>query len=133
MFDRHLTWTATNFDVSESNSRTTVKICVVGSGNPIGVPASVRGHGRLERWPRCENYRPSSEPPKNGAFTLTLCCSISYGSRQIIVHAPSHGTEALVESCANIHAMTKDIYSPKQGESIQIGQQTSSFSISISD
>ena len=29
--------------------------------------------------------------------------------------------------------MTKDIYAPEVGESIQIGQQTNSFSISISD
>ena len=29
--------------------------------------------------------------------------------------------------------MTKDIYAPSQGESIQIGQNTNSFSISLSD
>ena len=29
--------------------------------------------------------------------------------------------------------MTKDIYAPQVGESIQIGQQTNSFSINISD
>jgi len=52
---------------------------------------------------------------------------------QIIVHAPTNATETLIESCANIRAMTKDIFAPAVGESVQIGQQTSSFSISISD
>ncbi|KAF8897717.1 beta-lactamase-like protein [Infundibulicybe gibba] len=41
--------------------------------------------------------------------------------------------DALIESCANIRAMTKDIFAPCVGECIQIGQQTNSFSISISD
>lgn len=41
--------------------------------------------------------------------------------------------KALIESCGQIRAMTKDIYAPETGESIQIGQQTNSFSISLSD
>lgn len=52
---------------------------------------------------------------------------------QIIVHAPPNATDALIESCANIRAMTRDIFTPAAGESVQIGQQTNSFSISISD
>ncbi|KAF9268160.1 hypothetical protein L218DRAFT_918519 [Marasmius fiardii PR-910] len=51
----------------------------------------------------------------------------------IIVHAPESAAETLIESCSNIRAMTKDIYAPTVGESIQVGQQISSFSISISD
>jgi len=50
-----------------------------------------------------------------------------------VVHAPSDATDVLIESCANIRAMTKDIFAPTIGESIQIGQQTNSFSISLSD
>ena len=42
-------------------------------------------------------------------------------------------TDALIESCSNIRSMTKDIYAPVVGESIQIGQQTNSFSVNISD
>lgn len=53
--------------------------------------------------------------------------------KMIIVHAPAKATEVLMESCANIRAMTRDIYAPEQGESIQIGQHTNSFSISLSD
>ncbi|KAF5388054.1 hypothetical protein D9615_000560 [Tricholomella constricta] len=53
--------------------------------------------------------------------------------KMIIVHAPPSATDALIESCANIRAMTKDIFAPAVGESVQIGQQTNSFSISISD
>ncbi|KAJ3518061.1 hypothetical protein NLJ89_g102 [Agrocybe chaxingu] len=52
---------------------------------------------------------------------------------QIIVHAPSDATDALIESCSNIRSMTKGIFAPQVGESIQIGQQTSSFSINITD
>ena len=42
-------------------------------------------------------------------------------------------TDALIESCSKIRSMTKDIYVPTAGESIQIGQQTNSFSVNISD
>ena len=49
------------------------------------------------------------------------------------MHAPANATDALIESCANIRSMTKDIYAPPKGESVQIGQQTNSFSISLSD
>ncbi|THG98212.1 hypothetical protein EW026_g3930 [Hermanssonia centrifuga] len=53
--------------------------------------------------------------------------------KMIIVHAPESATEHLLESCAGIRAMTKDIYAPTQGETVQIGQHTNSFSISLSD
>ncbi|KAF9464371.1 beta-lactamase-like protein [Collybia nuda] len=53
--------------------------------------------------------------------------------KMIIVHAPPSAAEALIESCGNIRAMTRDIFTPAVGESVQIGQQTNSFSISISD
>lgn len=52
---------------------------------------------------------------------------------QIIVHAPSAATDALIESCQAIRAMTRDIYAPEQGDNVQIGQHTNSFSISLSD
>ena len=42
-------------------------------------------------------------------------------------------TDALIESCSKIRSMTKDIYAPMVGETIQIGQQTNSFSVNISD
>lgn len=50
-----------------------------------------------------------------------------------MVHAPPSATDVLIQSCANIRAMTKDIFAPALGESVQIGQQTNSFSISLSD
>ncbi|TFK82062.1 hypothetical protein K466DRAFT_530929 [Polyporus arcularius HHB13444] len=53
--------------------------------------------------------------------------------KMILVHAPQPATEALIESCANIRAMTKEIFAPSQGETVQIGQHTNSFSISLSD
>ena len=53
--------------------------------------------------------------------------------RKIIVHGDPTATESLLESCANIRAMTKDIYAPTEGESVQIGQNTNSYSISLSD
>jgi len=53
--------------------------------------------------------------------------------KMIVVHAPPSATDVLIQSCANIRAMTKDIFAPALGESVQIGQQTNSFSISLSD
>ncbi|KIL70193.1 hypothetical protein M378DRAFT_96579 [Amanita muscaria Koide BX008] len=53
--------------------------------------------------------------------------------KMIIVHAPSSATNALIESCGNIRTMTRDIFAPAVGDPVQIGQQTNTFSISISD
>ncbi|KAF8969461.1 beta-lactamase-like protein [Flammula alnicola] len=53
--------------------------------------------------------------------------------KMIIVHAPAVAADALIEACNNIRSMTKDIFAPQAGETIQIGQQTNSFSINISD
>ncbi|TFK71797.1 hypothetical protein BDN72DRAFT_764406 [Pluteus cervinus] len=53
--------------------------------------------------------------------------------KMIIVHASKESAKALIDSCANIRSMTKDIYAPCANESIQIGQQTNNFSIMISD
>ncbi|KAI0031665.1 beta-lactamase-like protein [Vararia minispora EC-137] len=53
--------------------------------------------------------------------------------KMVIVHAPQSGTNALIETCANIRTMTKDIYAPGLGDEVQIGQQTNSFSVSLSD
>jgi cleavage and polyadenylation specificity factor subunit 2 len=52
---------------------------------------------------------------------------------KMIVHGGPAATEDLLESCANIRNMTKDIYAPAEGESVQIGQNTNSYSISLSD
>ena len=49
------------------------------------------------------------------------------------MHAQDHATDALVEACSNIRSMTKNIFVPRNGESVQIGHQTNSFSINISD
>lgn len=52
---------------------------------------------------------------------------------QIIVHASPEATEALIAACASIRTMTKDIFSPPLGETLQIGQHTNSFSISLAE
>ncbi|KAF9453040.1 hypothetical protein P691DRAFT_802418 [Macrolepiota fuliginosa MF-IS2] len=53
--------------------------------------------------------------------------------KMILVSASESATNALIESCSNIRAMTKDIYAPAVGENVQIGQQTNTFSISINE
>ncbi len=52
---------------------------------------------------------------------------------KIIVHGGPAATESFLESCATIRNMTKDIHAPAEGESVQIGQNTNSYSISLSD
>lgn len=52
---------------------------------------------------------------------------------QILVHAQEHATDALIEACSNIRSMTKNIFAPRNCETVQIGQQTNSFSINITD
>ncbi|KIO32800.1 hypothetical protein M407DRAFT_211516 [Tulasnella calospora MUT 4182] len=53
--------------------------------------------------------------------------------RMIIVHAPDEATDALVQSCASIRAMTHDIYTPGVGDTVTIGQRTNTFSIALAD
>lgn len=64
-------------------------------------------------------------------FLFPLWCILN--PSQILVHGPSAAADALIEACKNIRSMTKDIYAPPAGESVQIGQQTNSFSINIGD
>ncbi|THV08366.1 hypothetical protein K435DRAFT_8951 [Dendrothele bispora CBS 962.96] len=68
----------------------------------------------------------------DGRAVKTIVPQIS-PRKMVVVHASEDSTSALIESCANIRAMTRDIHAPHIGESVQIGQQISSFSISISD
>ncbi|TFY83336.1 hypothetical protein EWM64_g677 [Hericium alpestre] len=53
--------------------------------------------------------------------------------KMILVHASPSATGSLIESCSNIRAMTKDIFAPAQGDTVQIGQNMNSFAVSLSD
>ncbi|KAF9534723.1 beta-lactamase-like protein, partial [Crepidotus variabilis] len=53
--------------------------------------------------------------------------------KMILVQARPEATDSLIDACSNIRSMTKGIFAPGVGETIQIGQQTSSFSLNISD
>ncbi|EIM88077.1 uncharacterized protein STEHIDRAFT_94995 [Stereum hirsutum FP-91666 SS1] len=68
----------------------------------------------------------------DGRATKTIIPQVN-PRKMIIVHGSPSATEALIDSCSNIRAMTKDVFAPSVGESVQIGQNTSSFSISLSD
>jgi len=68
----------------------------------------------------------------DGRATKTIIPKVA-PRKLIIVHGGPAATEAFLESCASIRTMTKDIYAPTEGESVQIGQNTNSYSISLSD
>ncbi|TFY62810.1 hypothetical protein EVG20_g6565 [Dentipellis fragilis] len=68
----------------------------------------------------------------DGRATKTIIPQVN-PRKMILVHATASATDALIESCSNIRAMTKDILAPAQGDTVQIGQHTNSFSISLSD
>jgi len=53
--------------------------------------------------------------------------------KMILVHGTAAATDSLIESLSNVRTMTKDIYAPANGDALQIGQQTNSFSVNISD
>lgn len=53
--------------------------------------------------------------------------------KMIIVHSHREATDALKDSCLSIKTMTRDIYAPDVGESIQIGQHTNVFTVALSD
>ena len=64
-----------------------------------------------------------------------ICSSPHFRScgLQILVSGTDDATNVLLESCSSITAMTKDIYTPSAGESVQIGQHVNNFSFSLSD
>ncbi|KAH9985192.1 beta-lactamase-like protein [Russula compacta] len=68
----------------------------------------------------------------DGRATKTIIPKVA-PRKLIIVHGGPAATEAFLESCASIRTMTKDIYAPAEGESVQIGQNTNSYSVSLSD
>ncbi|THH11733.1 hypothetical protein EW145_g469 [Phellinidium pouzarii] len=53
--------------------------------------------------------------------------------KMIVVHSSLEGSQSLIEACGAVRALTKDIYAPDIGESVQIGQHTNSYSISLSE
>ncbi|TFK43712.1 beta-lactamase-like protein [Crucibulum laeve] len=100
--------------------------------NAVKEPPSKYVTSEIEVQLACRLLFVDMEGLNDGRAVKTIVPQIN-PRKMIIVHAPTSATEALIESCGNIRAMTKDIYAPTFGESIQIGQQTNSFSISISD
>lgn len=76
---------------------------------------------------------PQVNPRKMVGFLLHKLEPRSDPLLQIIVHATSEATDALLESCRSIRVMTRDIYTPLQGENVQIGQHVNSFSLSLSE
>ncbi|KAI5124953.1 hypothetical protein M0805_007380 [Coniferiporia weirii] len=53
--------------------------------------------------------------------------------KMITVHSSLEGAQSLIEACGAVRALTKDIYAPDIGDSVQIGQHTNSYSISLSE
>ncbi|KAF9006562.1 beta-lactamase-like protein [Cyathus striatus] len=100
--------------------------------NAIREPPSKYIRSEIEVQLACRLLFVDLEGLNDGRAVKTIVPQIN-PRKMIIVHAPPSGTETLIESCGNIRAMTKDIFAPAVGESIQIGQQTNSFSISIGD
>lgn len=76
---------------------------------------------------------PQVNPRKMVFLSCLLYRHLSQTLWQIIVHATPSATDALLDSCASIRLMTKDIYYPGDGEVVQIGQHVNSFSLSLSE
>lgn len=53
--------------------------------------------------------------------------------KMIIVHSSEECSKSLIDACAAVRALTKEIFAPAVGEFVQIGQQTNSYSISLSE
>jgi cleavage and polyadenylation specificity factor subunit 2 len=50
-----------------------------------------------------------------------------------VVQATEEATDSLLQSCAMIKAMTTEIYHPKVGEAIRIGEHMHNFTLALSD
>ena len=50
-----------------------------------------------------------------------------------MVQATEDATDSLLQSCAMIKAMTTEIYHPKVGEAIRIGEHMHNFTLALSD
>lgn len=53
--------------------------------------------------------------------------------RLIIVQATSEATESLAEACKAIKSMSAEIYTPRVGETIRIGENMENYTIALSD
>jgi hypothetical protein len=56
--------------------------------------------------------------PRKMVAVFTLLSCVRKALIKIIVHASLNATNTLIESCANIHAMTNDIFAPIAGECV---------------
>lgn len=58
---------------------------------------------------------------------------IRLSSSQILIKSYEEATDDLLVNLHAINNLTKDIYAPKEGEIVTIGEQTQSYSISLSE
>jgi len=80
----------------------------------------------------CQMFFVDMEGLNDGRAVKTIVPQVN-PRKMIIVRASSEATDALIQSCGSIRAMTKEIFAPSEGESLTIGQQTNTFTISLSD
>ncbi|QRV72872.1 cleavage and polyadenylation specificity factor subunit 2 [Ceratobasidium sp. AG-Ba] len=81
---------------------------------------------------RCQVMFIDMEGLNDGRSVKTIIPQVN-PRKMIIVHSHREATDALKDSCLSIKTMTRDIYAPDVGESIQIGQQTNVFTVALSD
>ncbi|KAG8749879.1 hypothetical protein FRC12_013176 [Ceratobasidium sp. 428] len=81
---------------------------------------------------RCQVMFIDMEGLNDGRSVKTIIPQVN-PRKMIIVHSHREATDALKDSCLSIKSMTRDIYAPDVGESIQIGQQTNVFTVALSD
>ncbi|KDQ20588.1 hypothetical protein BOTBODRAFT_100390 [Botryobasidium botryosum FD-172 SS1] len=80
----------------------------------------------------CKLFYVDLEGLNDGRAVKTIIPQVN-PRKMILVHASPEATEALLTSCRSIRSMTKDVFAPAAGESITIGQNTTTFAISLSD
>ncbi|KAF8338964.1 beta-lactamase-like protein [Cantharellus anzutake] len=80
----------------------------------------------------CQIFFVDMEGLNDGRAVKTIVPQVN-PRKMIVVGASSEATEALIHSCGSIRAMTKEIFAPAAGERLTIGQQTNTFTVSLSD
>lgn len=77
---------------------------------------------------------PSLNPRRVVSSCTTFCLNVAKKSlSQIIIRSLPEASSDLVKSCESVTALTKEIYTPQLFETISIGEQTQSHSISLSE
>ncbi|PVF96449.1 hypothetical protein CPB86DRAFT_736678 [Serendipita vermifera] len=81
---------------------------------------------------RCQVYFIDLEGVHDGRALKNILPHVN-PRRIILVQATSNATESLIDACRSIRSMTTEIYAPRVGETLRVGEDMRNFTLALSD